>query len=360
MSFNPLSWNARVMESKHGILPLRGIDYKLMVNRTLLAASVAVSLLFMTACAPLPHDPKETYILVTNNVKVPYWQTALQGLNHAAAEMKVRAGMVGPDTYDTKAEHDEFQRAVQQKPSGILISAADASLLAPDINSALQQHIPVITIDSDAPNSKRLFFIGTDNYNAGTLGGQLLTKLLHGKGNVIIFTMPNQSNLNERLHGYQNALDGHPDIKITQIVDIKGDPTVAFDTTKQLLDSKAKVDAFVCLEAIACPEVGEVVNRANMGSKLTIIAMDTDQRTLTWIQKGIVSATIAQKPYTMAYFGTKLLDEIHHHPPASLTENFAENSFATLPRFVDTGTFIVDKGNIGTFAQQDQQQGSGQ
>src|SRR5450631_4116294 len=226
-----------------------------MMKRILISSLLPAAFLLMSGCSSLAHDPKETYILVTTNAKVPYWQSALAGLNHAAGEMKVRAEMVGPDTYDTKAEHDEFQRAVQQKPAGIMVSAADASMLAPDINAALQQGIPVITIDSDAPSSKRLFFVGTDNYNAGTLGGNLVVKLLAGKGNVVIFTMPNQSNLNERLHGYQSSFDGHPGIKVTQIVDIKGDPTVAFDTAKQIIDSKQKVDAFVCLEAIACPEI---------------------------------------------------------------------------------------------------------
>lgn len=318
----------------------------------------AVSTVFLaTSCAPLPHDPKETYILVAANTKIPYWQTALAGLNHAATEMKVKAAMMGPGTYDTKAERDEFRNAVQQKPSGIMISVADVNLLSADISSAIQQGVPVITMDADAPESKRLFFIGTDNYNAGRLGGQLLVKLLGGKGNVVIFTYPNQGNLVERMQGYQSVLSGYPGIKVNQAVDIKGDPTVAFDIAKQLIDTKAKVDAFVCLEAVACPEIGDVVNRANLSSKIKIVAMDTDQRTLTWIQKGVISATIAQRPYTMAYYGTKLLDDLHHHPPASLTENFSQHSFSPLPTFVDTGTFIVDKNNANAFMQENQAHG---
>src|SRR5437764_3908562 len=114
--------------------------------------------------------------------------------------MKVKAEMDGRDTYDTKAEHDEFQRALAQKPAGILISAADASLMTPDINAALAQGIPVLTMDSDAPDSKRLFFIGTDNYRAGNLGGKLAGKLLGGKGNIVILTIPSQPNLKDRLH----------------------------------------------------------------------------------------------------------------------------------------------------------------
>lgn len=326
-----------------------------MSRLTPVSAAAAIGAFMLTSCAPLPHDPNEKYVLVSANTKVPYWQTALQGLSKAASELKVKAELVGPDTYDTKAEHDEFQRAVAQKPSGIMVSAADANLLAPDINSALGQGIPVITVDSDAATSKRLMFIGTDNYNAGVLGGQLLAKLLGGKGNVVVFTMPNQSNLDDRMHGYRSAFEGHPGIIISQTVDIKGDPTVAFDTTKKLIDSKAKVDAFVCLEAIACPEVGEVVNRESMTGKVKIIAMDTDQRTINWIQQGVISATISQKPFTMAYFGVKMLDDLHHHPPGSLLADWEHNSYSPLPVFVDTGTTIVDKDNLSSFQQQAQQ-----
>src|SRR3954464_2683971 len=172
-------------------------------KRALVASAFSAAIITMTGCAANPHEPTEKYILVASNTKLPYWQTALAGLNRAASEMKVKAEMDGPDTYDTKAEHDEFQRVVAQKPAGILISAADASLMTPDINAALAQGIPVLTMDSDAPDSKRLFFVGTDNYNVGTLGGHLVSKLLNGKGNVVIFTIPSQPNLKDRLRGYQ-------------------------------------------------------------------------------------------------------------------------------------------------------------
>jgi ribose transport system substrate-binding protein len=232
--------------------------------------------------------------------------------------------------------------------------------MAPDIDAAIQAGIPVLTLDSDAPNSKRLLFVGTDNYHAGALGGELATKLLNGKGNVVIFTMPAQSNLNERLQGYKSVFDSHPGIKIMQTIDIQGDPTKAFDGAKELIDKKEKVDAFICLEAIACPEVGEVVSRQNMGGKITIIAMDTDQRTISLIQKGVISATIAQKPFTMGYFGVKMVAELHSHPPSPLSQNYAQDFYSPLPTFVDTGAFIVDKDSVGSFVQQTEARGGGQ
>ena len=154
-----------------------------------------------------------------------------------------------------KAEHDAFKHAVALKPSGILVSAADASILTPDINAALDQNIPVITIDSDAPDSKRLFFVGTDNYSAGSIGGKMTAKLLNGKGNVVVFTISTQSNLKDRLQGYLSAFE-HTDVKITQTIDMNGSGDTAFDSAKKLIDAKAKVDAFVCSGSHCLPGGG--------------------------------------------------------------------------------------------------------
>jgi ribose transport system substrate-binding protein len=215
----------------------------------------------------------------------------------------------------------------------------------------LAQNIPVITIDSDAPDSKRLFFVGTDNYNAGVTGGKLTTKLLNGKGHVVIFSMATQTNLKDRQKGYESAFADHTSIRVDQVVDMAGNSDIAFDTAKKLLAEKNKPDAFICLEALACPAVADVVNRSNMAGKVTIVAMDTDPGTLDWINKGVISATIAQRPYTMAYYGAKLLDDLHHHPPSPLAGNWGQNSFSPIPTFVDTGSFVVDKSNVGSLTQ---------
>ena len=76
---------------------------------------------------------------------------------------------------------------------------------------------------------------------------------------MVIFTIPSQVNLKDRLQGYQSAFADHTDVKVMQVVDMNGNSDTAFDNAKKLLDSKAKVDAFVCLEAISCPAVADVV-----------------------------------------------------------------------------------------------------
>jgi ribose transport system substrate-binding protein len=315
--------------------------------RPLTSFIFAAVLLSLSGCSKSEHSAAERYFLVCSNIKIPYWQSAVQGLEKAASEMGVRAEMVGPDRWDNKAQLDDLRRVIGLKPAGLLVSVSDAEMLKPAINEAIAAGIPVVTMDSDAPGSQRLLFVGTNNYQAGITGGSVLGRHLT-KGNVAIFTIPAQANLDERLRGYQDALASHPGVRITHTIDTKGDPGTAFDEASKLVDTKAPVDAFVCLEATACKEVADVLDRKKVDGKV-IIAMDTDQGTLDWIEKGKIAATIGQRPYTMAYYGLKVVDDLYHHKPNPLASNWAQNPTSPLPVMVDTGSTLIDKSNLSTF-----------
>ena len=92
------------------------------------------------------------------------------------------------------------------------------------------------------------------------MGAQLAVKQLQGKGTVVIFTMPEQANLKDRLRGYHDGLEGHPGIKIADTVDVKGNThasRLTIHRTWSIKRASDKIDGFICLEAIACPEVAE-------------------------------------------------------------------------------------------------------
>ena len=320
-------------------------------SRTILHSASAAILLGLTLSCGGAHDSDEFFVLVSANLQLPYWKAAGSGFSNAATQMKVRYDFAGPQTFDPKAERDALDQAVQKKATGILLDVTDAALLKDSIDKAVAAGIPVVTIDSDAPSSKRLFFIGTNNYQAGVTGGQRLAQELHGKGNVVVFTMPDQPNLQDRLRGYKDALGKTPEIKITRVVDIQGDPRIAFDTTTQIVGKERdKVDGFVCLEAQSGKEVAGVLNSYHVTGKV-VIAMDTDAETLEGIQKGVIAATIAQKPYTMAFVGMQMLDNLYHHKPLSLDTDWSKDSFAPIPSFVDTGSGLIDKSNVQSFIQ---------
>lgn len=313
-----------------------------------MVAILALSVIWATGCQR--HSTKEVYYLVTANSALPYWQTVAAGFNRAAAQYKVTAKVVGPENYDPQAELSELQKAAAAKPAGILISVADAGVLQAGINAAVEAGVPVITVDSDDPSSKRLYFIGTNNIEAGRLGGGRLIQKLGGKGNVIFFTLAGQPNVEDRLRGFKDVLETRPDIHIVDVVDIKSDARVAFDQAQKYLalTGPKKIDAFVCLESAGGKPVADAIRRANVADRV-LIAWDASPDTLDGIKAGTIDSTIAQKPFTMGYYGLKALDEVFHAPPAQLTKDYATDPFSPYPVFVDTGTSLLDKDNMDIY-----------
>jgi ribose transport system substrate-binding protein len=321
---------------------------------------VVLAFLYISLLSCGGHDSNEYFVFVAANLQVPYWQAAGAGFTKAGNQLKVRTDFLGPNTYDPKAERDALDQAVQQKATGILLGVTDPGLLKDSIDKAVAAGIPVLTMDSDAPMSKRLFFLGTNNYQVGVTGGLRLAQELKGKGNVVVFTMPDQHNMQDRLHGYRDALERTPNIKVVRVVDIQGDPRIAFDTTTQILGKeKDQVDAFVCLEAQSGKEVAGVLNSYHVAGKV-VMAMDTDPETLELIRSGAIAATISQKPYTMAFVGMQMLDNLYHHKPSNLETDWSKDSFAPIPSFVDTGSALIDKTNVDSYLQAKQSATSGQ
>jgi ribose transport system substrate-binding protein len=310
-------------------------------------ALLALGILSTSGCDR--HSDKEVYYLIATNMNLPYWQTAVAGFQKAAAQYKVTAKIDGPNSYNPAEEKDALTKAIAAKPAGILISVADSAVLQPEIDAAIAAGIPVITMDSDAAASHRLFFIGTNNLEAGRLGGKRIVEKLGGKGNVVFFSLTSQPNTDERLKGFKDVFASHPDIKVVEVVDMKGDARNAFDKTQEFLalTGPKKIDAFVCLEASSGKVVADAIKRSGGGREL--VAWDVDQDTLDGIKAGGIDATIAQKPYTMGYVGLRALDEIFHAPAAPVTKDFSQDSFSPYPQFIDTGTSLVDQKNVDLY-----------
>lgn len=317
-------------------------------NRTIGLATLSLAVAFTSGCDR--HSKNEVFYLVTTNAALPYWHAATAGFKQAAAQYKVTAKVVGPDGYDPQAELAELQKAVAAKPSGILISVADISVLQPEIDTAINAGIPVITIDSDAAGSRRLYFIGTNNLEAGRLGGNRVVTKLGGKGNVVFFTIPGQPNTDERLKGFKDAFANSPNLHIVDVVDVKSDARAAFDKTQEFmaLTGDKKINAFICLESASGKMVSDAVKRAQTSDR-EVVAWDVNQDTLDGIKGGTIDATVVQKPFTMAYVGLKALDETFHAPPQQLSKDYSSDPFAPYPVFIDTGTSLVDKSNVDLY-----------
>jgi ribose transport system substrate-binding protein len=299
----------------------------------------------LIACAKPYHEENERYVFVATNINLPYWQEAQAGFLDAAKALGVKSELVGPTTYDPNGEVGMFRRVVEEHPSGICLSAARPEIFQADIDKAVAQDIPVICVDADVPDSKRVLYIGTDNFKAGKESVKRIAALVSGQGNFAIVTIPGQQNLDDRLAGVADALRNFPALKLTKILDDRGDARRAFDQVSELLQKKEKINGIICLEAAGGSGAAEAAHRLNMEGKLPIVAFDNDPETLDWIDRGVISATITQKPYVMSYYGLKFLDDLHHNAVHQF-KDWRTALAAPTPTSVDTGTVMVDKSNL--------------
>ncbi len=312
---------------------------------TLVAVFIFAGAALIASCAKPYHEEVERYVFVATNINLPYWKEAEAGFLDAAKTLGVKGELIGPTTYDPSAEVGMFRKIVEQQPAGICLSAARPEIFRAEIDKAVAQGIPVICVDADVPDSKRVLYIGTDNFKAGRESLKRMAALIPGKGTIAVISIPGQHNLDDRLAGVADALKNFPALKLTNILDDKGDARNAFDQVSELIQKREKVNGIICLEATGGSGAAEAVHRFNMEGKLPIVAFDNDPETLDWIDRGAITATITQKPYVMSYYGLKFLDDLHHNAVHQF-KDWRTALEAPMPTFVDTGTVPVDKSNL--------------
>ncbi len=314
----------------------------------LVFAFIFVGAALVASCAKPYHEENERYVFVATNINLPYWQEAQAGFLDAARALGVKGELLGPTGYQPNAEMLMFREIVEQHPAGICLSAARPEIFQAEIDKAVSQGIPVICVDADVPDSKRVLYIGTDNFKAGKESLKQMAALVPGIGSIAVITIPGQRNLDDRVAGVVDALKNFPAIKLTEILDDKGDARSAFDQVSELIQKKGKVDGIICLEATGGSGAAEAVHRFNMEGKMLIVAFDNDPETLDWIDRVVITTTITQKPYVMSYYGLKFLDDLHHNAVHQF-KDWRTALAAPMPTFVDTGTVSVDKSNLKVY-----------
>jgi ribose transport system substrate-binding protein len=289
----------------------------------------------------------ELYVEVCALTQLPYFIDHRLGMEAAGRELGVRAEFVGPADYDMTAMIATLEQTLARRPAGILVVGFDAAL-KPAIDRAVGVGVPVITLDSDVPGSKRLCFIGTGNYAAGVAGAKAMADATGDKGKVAILTKTGQPNLEDRVRGYREELARHPGIRMVGIGNTSSDPTAAASAAAAFLQRHPDLAGIGCVEAAGGIGAGTAVREAGRAGKVKIVAMDRDNGTLDMIRSGVIHASIAQKTALMSYLGTKLLYGLKRGA-VKITTDDAKAAVTPLPANIDTGILVITRANASYF-----------
>jgi len=207
--------------------------------------------------------------------------------------------------------------------------------LAPVIQRALAQGIPVVTYNTDNPTSHRLAFAGQDLVESGRIAGKLLAETLSGKGNVIITTLDAAAQWSlDREKGAREALGKYPGIKILTTVNTGTEPQQIYSSIENAMQANKDVDGILSLECCSTPAAGDYVDRNKLTGKVKIVGFDMLPETIKLVQGNVVSATIDQAPEKQSYEAVRLLLDVLKGKQV---------------KDVDTGAAVYTQKNIGDY-----------
>ena len=281
------------------------------------------------------------FVLVPKSISNPYWFQVEEGMKAAGDSLGVKVELNGPvQAADVIGQVNIMESLISKRVDGIAISPNDPDGVTEVINRAIDAGIPVLTFDSDAPNSKRLAYIGTNNYQAGREAGKQLIKYLGTEGEYAIMTGGlGALNLNERIRGFRDELKAHNvNIKEVNILACNDDPDKALIQIEDLTRSLPDLDAWFVTGCwpLVSPE-GAFLNALNQRRDMVVIGFDTVKEELLLVKAGLVQALIGQRPYLMGKKCVELLYDI-----------VAEGKKLD-KEIYDTGVDIITKENVDQF-----------
>jgi ribose transport system substrate-binding protein len=222
--------------------------------------------------------------------------------------------------------------------AGIAISPADPQNQTAMINEVAKSTL-VFTQDSDAPDSNRACYVGTDNVAAGRQAGELIKEALPGGGRIMLFVGKlDARNAQERVQGIKDVLQNTSiEILDTRTDDV--DTTRAKSNASDAIVRYPDIKALVGLWAYNGPAILSAVKDAKKTGQIKIIAFDEADETLAGIQDGFIHGTVVQQPYEFGYQAVKLMAQVLQ----------GDNSVIPANKLVIVPTIVVNKTNVADF-----------
>jgi ribose transport system substrate-binding protein len=304
--------------------------------KKLLLAAAAVAMMAAPAFAA-----NYKFAVVPKAMNNPFFDVARDGCMKRAKELgNVECIYKGPIEHEPATQAQIIQDFITQKVDGLAISVADVASMTKSIEAATAAGIPVITFDADAPGSKRIAYIGTNNKDFGLALGKQLAQLRPDGGKyAMVSGGPGAKNLAERVDGVREALKG------SKWVEVSGSPTFCND------DSALAVQQMTDLRT-ATPDLGAIVpvggwpmfapegykafvnkNKKDIDAgKFTLVVADTLKMQLELLRDGYSNALTGQRPFEM---GEKSMDTL-----------LAIKKGEKVPEVIYTGLDLVTKDNV--------------
>jgi len=260
---------------------------------------------------------------VTNNPS-QFWKIAEAGLRKYEKEAKVQVDMKMPPNGTPEDQNQILQNLASQGYDAIAVS-----VIAPKdqlrILNEVAAKTSLITFDSDAEKSKRLLYIGTNNFEAGKALGERIVKILPDGGKIAVFVGTLAAdNAAQRLAGIEAAIKGR-NIEIVDKREDNTDRAKARSNVEDIVNAHKDLSLVVGLWNYNGPAIAAALEGLGKRGVVKAAVFDEDDATLEGIKSGTIEATVVQKPFQFGYLSAKWMHELSTKP-AEAKKNIRSSS----------------------------------
>jgi len=274
----------------------------------------------------------------------PVFLSARTGAEAAAKELSQKHGIpieivwLTPPAEDGQVQAQRIAQAVNEGASAVLISCSDAGKVTGAINDAVGRGVPVMTFDSDAPQSSRFAFYGVDDIKTGEAVMRELAPLMNGKGKVAILAgNQNAPNLRSRVAGVKQEAAKYPGITIVDTFYHIETPQDAAAEVIRVKNAYPEITGWAMIGG--WPLFTQTLLSDLDPKKVKIVAVDALPAELAYVEKGLAPVLLAQPTYNWGYVSVqKIVEKVH------LKQD--------VPQIIPMELVRVSKENLGTWARQ--------
>lgn len=255
--------------------------------------------------------PGSRIAVVSKCVSGEFWDMVHKGMKAAVEDINTAYGFKsddqikmtfeGPDDeLNVEEQVNTLDAVIAENPTVLCLSASDMNSCQAQLETAMENDIPVIVFDSNVSEDQLITaFRGTDNDRVGEIAGEKMAEALEQKGKILVFAAQEKTESNQkRVSGFKKVIAENPDMEIAE--EIYADQVEDMGTAMQeALQKYPDIAGVYCTNA----DVSEIyLSLEQTGEDLPVmIGVDATTKQQAAVQDGREYGIVSQDPYSMGY-----------------------------------------------------------
>jgi len=316
---------------------------------TVLATSCAKRGEPSAASGPAADYSHEEYVWMSCHANLPLFMAHDHpALRLAGKQLGVQVTIGGPNTSDIPSLISYIETTAARRPAGMMVVAWDPSAVVAPINKAMESGIPVVCVDTDAPDSQRLSFIGTNWFDLGRRQAQAMVKALGDRQGKVAMLGLTEHYIDQQAFAGFRSIAEKAGLTLMEPQNDRGDSAIAARVAATILQATPDLVGMAGFDSESGPGMGLAIKEAGKAGQIVATCVDAEPAHLSLIQEGVLTAAIGQKRELFTYFGLRVLFELNHSALKLCADDKAAG-IRPAPDVIYTGSYTVTHDNVDIF-----------